>query len=408
MPRLTGKNITLISLNFYPEQTAIGLYSTQWAQFLETQGASVTVITAFPYYPQWKINESYKKEKSYYEEQLGTIRILRYKQYTPAQPSFLKRVAHIIDFTLGSRRNFKKIEKCDIVLSVIPFTSSAWLGNTLSRKRNAKHWIHIQDFEFDAAFQSGLTTSGQKDNGFMYSQFMKLERSILNKANCVSTISHNMISKLASKTVTDSYYLPNWVETSKIEELKKHPFLMNTKFKILYSGNIGDKQDWKFFLNVISKLDKDLFEVIIVGDGSKKQWLEQQLENYYPEIEIKAPVPFTELNSLLISADVHILFQKPAVLDTVMPSKVLGMMASQKPSIVTGHPDAEVGVVLNTSRGGYYITQNKAELIREVLDELRTHKEKSQEMGVRARTYVLENYAKTPILEAFCDQLSQW
>lgn len=404
MPKLTGKNITLISLNFHPEQTAIGLYSTQWAQFLEAQGANVTVITAFPYYPQWKINESYTDKGSYYEEQLGTIRILRYKQYTPAQPSFLKRVAHIIDFTLGSRRNFKKIQKCDIVLSVIPFTSSAWLGNTLSRKRNAKHWIHIQDFEFDAAFQSGLTTSKNQDKSVIHTQLMKLERHILNKADRVSTISHNMMDKLALKTSTNRYYLPNWIEVNEVSQIEQHPFLTSKKFKIVYSGNIGDKQDWSFFLDVISKLDKTLFEVIIVGDGSKRKWLEEKLFSF-PEITIHKPVPFKELRSLLGSADVHILFQKTTVLDTVMPSKVLGMMASQKPSIVTGHPEAEIGVVLNNSKGGYYIVKNDVENVLTALKELYDNSQTSQIMGKQARLYVLEKYAKTPILEAFCEEL---
>ena len=77
MPKLSGKNITLISLNFYPEQTAIGLYSTQWARYLESQGAIVTVITAFPYYPQWKIQDNYQGKGPYLEESIDNIKVLR-------------------------------------------------------------------------------------------------------------------------------------------------------------------------------------------------------------------------------------------------------------------------------------------------------------------------------------------
>jgi len=403
---LEGKHITLISLNFYPEQTAIGLYSTQWAQYLEAQGAKVTVITAFPYYPQWKINPEYKSKKTYYEEHLGSIRVLRYKQYTPASPNFLKRIIHIIDFTLGTRQNFRKIKQCDTVISVIPFTSSAWLGNMLSRKRNAKHWIHIQDFEFDAAFQSGLTTANRDGKGFVHTQLMKLERRILNKADRVSTISHNMMAKLTLKTNTISYYLPNWVETNTLQKTATHPFLNSKKCKILYSGNIGDKQDWSFFLDVLAQLDFNIFEVVIVGDGSKKVWLEEQLKSYR-NVTIQPPVPFEELGSLLTSTDVHILFQKTSVLDTVMPSKVLGMMASEKPSIVTGHPEAEVGAVLNNSEGGYYINHNDVQPILEALNALKENKEMAQQMGKQARAYVIENYAKQPILDGFCKELTE-
>lgn len=340
------------------------------------------------------------------QETLGAIRILRYKQYIPAQPSFLKRVVHIIDFTLGVRGNLKKIAQCDIVISVIPFTSSALLGNMLSRKHKAKHWIHIQDFEFDAAFQSGLTNSRKQGKGPLYRQLMRLERGILNKAHRISTISHNMMTQLASKTTTATYYLPNWVSAKEASFKEKHPLLQSKKFKLLYSGNIGDKQDWTFFLEVIKKLDTKVFEIVIVGDGSKKQWLEDQMAGAF-ETTIYPPVPYEELTSLLHSADAHILFQKTSVLDTVMPSKVLGMMASGKPSIVTGHPEAEVGAVLKDSGGGYYISQNNSDQVTAALHRLLEDKEKSLQMGKKARTYVLEKYAKAPILDAFSSELSQ-
>ncbi len=404
MPSLKGKHITLISLNFFPEQTAIGLYSTQMAQYLNSQGAIVTVITAYPYYPQWEIYESYRNKGSRLEEEWGGMRILRYKQYTPSKPSFIKRIFHIIDFTLGSWHNLKKVTDCDIVISVIPFTSSAWLGNKLSRKHKAKHWIHIQDFEFDAAFQSGLTSSDSKNKGFVYSQLMKLERSVLDGADKVSTISHKMLEKLRSKTTTLTYYLPNWIEASQIQEVSSHPFLASEKFKILYSGNIGAKQDWNFFLEVIAQLDLNLFEVVIVGDGAQKDWLQKQLR-IFKNIKIHPPVPFSELTSLLISADVHILFQKTAILDTVMPSKVLGMMASEKPSIVTGHPDAEVGNVLNDSKGGFYVAENNVQRVLDYLNKLRMDNQYSVEMGKYARKYVVNKYEKGAILATFSSEL---
>ena len=405
MHKLQGKNITLISLNFYPEQTAIGLYSTQLAQFLEEQGAHVTVITAYPYYPEWKIHKEYINKESFMEERLGNLRIIRYKQYTPDTPSFLKRVFHIIDFTLGTWRNIKKVTTCDTVISVIPFTSSSWLGNKLSRKHNAKHWIHIQDFEFDAAFQSGLA-SGKNRRSFLYNRLMKLETSILNKADRVSTISHNMMAKLKTKTTTPPYYLPNWVEAGELHNEPEHPYLNASKFTILYSGNIGEKQDWDFFIEVVARLDLTIYDIVIVGDGSKKQWLEQNLKGnegvrFYPL------VPFSELRSLLVSTDVHILFQKTEILDTVMPSKVLGMMASGKPSIVTGHSEAEVGDVLNSCEGGYYVTENNVETIIQGFEKLRTNPKASKTMGEKARKHVLETYAKKGILEAFCKELDQ-
>jgi colanic acid biosynthesis glycosyl transferase WcaI len=405
---LNGKHITLIGLNFFPEDTAIGLYSTQLANFLKEKGAAVTVVTAFPYYPQWEIAEDYKKKKRFLKEAYNGMTVYRYKQYTPAKPTFLKRVFHIIDFTMGSYRNMRKIKKCDYVISIVPFTSSAFLGNMLKRRLKAKHWIHIQDFEFDAAFQSGLVQTNGKNKGIIHRFLMGLERRILSRADRTSTISKMMLQRLSEKTTTPTYYLPNWIEANEINPAisGQHPFLKTSKFKILYSGNIGDKQDWDFFIEVIDKLDTERFEVIVVGDGSKRAWLEAKILGRHG-IMLYPPIAYEDLSSLLCSADVHLLFQKTDILDTVMPSKILGMMASARPSIITGHPRSEVAHVVKESRGGYYHSERDADFVIKCFNELAYEKAKAAEMGNSARAFVTEHFSKDYILSQFVETLSQ-
>ena len=47
----------------------------------------------------------------------------------------------------------------------------------------------------------------------------------------------------------------------------------SNKISLLYSGNIGDKQDWNSFIEFCNDLDKNRYDVIIVGDGAKKNWV---------------------------------------------------------------------------------------------------------------------------------------
>ena len=401
-------HITLIGLNFYPESTAIGLYSTQLAQYLEAHDIQLDVITAFPYYPQWKIASAYQDKSSYLEEKLGTINVYRYKQYVPENPTFFKRILHILSFTWGSFWNLWKIKKCDVVISIVPFTSATLLGYIQKRRFKAKSWIHIQDFEFDAAFQSGLTKSGEQKGGMVYRFLMWIEKSLFSKADKVSTISHTMIEKLKKKTTAPTYFLPNWIDEKQMDPAfaKAHPYLTSQKFKILYSGNIGDKQDWDFFLKFAEAIDDKRFEIIIVGDGSKRVWLEEAIKSY-SNTTLYPPVPYEELSDLLCSADVHILFQKPEVVDTVMPSKILGMMASAKPSIITGHAQSEVATSMAQSQGGYYSSEKEVNTVISQLETLGNSPEVSKEMGTKAREYVVSNFAKNQILASFLKELSQ-
>ena len=388
------KDITFISLNYAPEDSAIGLYSSQWVEFLESNGHNVTVVTAFPYYPQWEVYKDYKTKPLFYKESIGQTTILRYKQYVPKAPTFFKRIVHLIDFTIGSFINLFKIKNCDLVIAVVPFTSSAFLGWIQKKRFNAKLWVHIQDFEFDAALQTGVS----KKTNALFSILFKIESWILNRASVTSTISHSMLDKLSQKTKSSTFYLPNWIDQNTIDPLTAipHNYTKLKKITLLYSGNIGDKQDWDSFIEFCNDLDKSRYDVIIVGDGAKKDWVLENTLNlsnvtYYP------PVPYNELSDLLCSTDIHLLFQKPDLLDTVMPSKVLGMMASAKPSIIIGHKDSEINSTFKTTDAGLFFDHYSKEVIKQ-LDQLTSEDTRMKNMGSNSRAYVLNHFSKEMIL----------
>ncbi len=401
---MQGKHITFIGLNYAPEDTAIGLYSTQMVEALIETGANVNVVTAFPYYPQWKIAQDYQNKPNYLQEDHKGAKLYRYKQYVPEQPTFLKRVIHILSFTKGSFFNLRKIKHTDLVISIIPFTSSAWLGNYHAKRHRAKNWIHIQDFEFDAAMQSGLSNGGKK---FIFKFLFSLERRILNKANVISTISHNMISKLQSKTAQPTYYLPNWIDENQVnpETSTQHKYLKSNKFKLLYSGNVGDKQDWDYFSAFAKALPQQSYEIIIVGAGAKYQHLKETVNQ--ENIHFYDPVPFEELSDLLCSADAHFLFQKTEVLDTVMPSKLLGMMASEKPSLVLGNDSSEVKRVMQNANAGFYFSIPDVQLAIQQLEAWRADKDLRNKIGTYARNYVVKHFSRKEILNKWIAELSQ-
>jgi len=399
---LKQKHITFIGLNYAPEDTAIGLYSTQWVSFLKENGFNVTVITAFPYYPQWKIEPSYKKKPTFYYERLNGIDVYRYKQYVPKNPTFLKRIIHILDFTFGSFRNLYKIKECDVIIAVVPFTSAVLLGWVQKKRfKNSKLWMHIQDFEFDAALQTGM---GKKKN-IVFSLLFKLEKWLFSKSDIASTISQSMLKRLSEKTPSKQFFLPNWIDENQInpDNAQTHTYLTSDKIKILYSGNIGDKQDWNTFVKFCNDLDTNIYEVIVVGDGSKKEWLTEQIKSF-TNITYYKPVPYEELSDLLCSADIHILFQKSEVVDTVMPSKVLGMMASAKPSILIGNKESEVKTILEISKGGFYYSKYSGRLIDD-MNKLIKNNDLCITMGENARRYVIENFSKNTILSNMVDKL---
>jgi colanic acid biosynthesis glycosyl transferase WcaI len=387
--------ITFIGLNFAPEDSAIGLYSSEWVNQLESDGHNVTVVTGFPYYPQWSVFKQYKNKPRFLQEYIGGTKILRYRQYVPKAPTFFKRIVHIIDFTVGSLFNLFKIKKCDLVIAVVPFTTSAFLGWIQKKRFNSKFWIHIQDFELDAALQS----KKESKVGPAFSLMFRLESWLFRKPDIVSTISHSMIDTLRKKSNSSSFYLPNWVNPDAINPATAnfHRYINSSKIVLLYSGNIGEKQDWNSFVEFCNDINQNNYEIIIVGDGSKKNWLLDRTV-HLPNIKHYPPVPYSELSDLLCSVDIHLLFQKPDFLDLVMPSKVLGMMASAKPSLIIGHRESEINSVFKSNNIGLYFDRYSKEVVIE-LDKISKQNSQMKEMGENARVYVIKNFSKDRILK---------
>jgi colanic acid biosynthesis glycosyl transferase WcaI len=217
-----------------------------------------------------------------------------------------------------------------------------------------------------------------------------------------------MLEKAKQKIEKELFYFPNWIDENFIdpEKAKIHPYLKSNKFKILYSGNIGAKQDWDFFLKVIEKVknNKEL-EFIIVGDGAKKEWLVEQIKKY-ENVKYFPPVPYKELPDLLCSADLHILFQKTDVIDTVMPSKLLGMMASAKPSLITGNKKSEVFKIINSSKAGVFF-DNNVDLVSSFIKTLLNNEKRKQDYGKNAREYVIKYFSRKKVLNKFKEKINE-
>lgn len=405
------KDITFITVNYAPEDTAIGLYTSQLAEFLVTKGYNVSVLTGFPYYPMWKVHASYLDKPNYFTEVINGVTIHRSRFYVPENRNFFYRALHILSFNYNNFFNLKNIKKADLIFCNIPFTTNVMLGLMLKRRlKNAVLWTSIKDFEFDAAFESGLLTENFASKIFK-KMLYKIERSLFMKSDIISSISYKMVDRIKMKAPeTNPLFYPDWVDVDFIDpaHYKQHPYIPTDKFTVLYSGNIGAKQNWDIYIELAKKLRVyDDIAFVLVGEGAYKTELLQRLEkeNLMEFITYHEPIPYEDLADLLCSADLHVLFQKSEVIDSVMPSKILGMMSSAKPSVITGDMRSEVAKHINLSQGwGYYTNEDTEKIFQEIL-MLKGDRALQAALGQKARTYMMENFSKDMILNSFIEKI---
>ena len=104
--------IVIYGINYSPELTGIGKYSGEMAEWLASRGHEVRVVTAPPYYPQWRIREGFsniwsKEEKSYTDLTFNNgsgVLVYRCPLWVPEQPSGFKRLLHLASFAFSHHR----------------------------------------------------------------------------------------------------------------------------------------------------------------------------------------------------------------------------------------------------------------------------------------------------------------
>lgn len=394
---MENKRILLIGGNFSPEPTGIGKYNGEMINWLAANGYDCTVITTFPYYPHWKIQNDYKKDSSWYKKEnirtegKGSVTVFRCPHYVPENPSGLRRILSDATFFLSAFFRLLPLlftRKYAIVMTVVPAFHIGLLGLLYKKIKGATFLYHIQDLQIEAAEQLNMIESKTVLN-LLY----RTERLILNGADLVSTISEGMLKKVQRKTRRTVGLFPNWVDTNQFypiaekELLKKeYGFAADDKV-VLYSGAIGEKQGLEAIIHAAKALQHhhDL-KFVICGSGPYKQKLEDLTgELNLSNVRFLPLQPFEKLNRFLNMADVHLVLQKADAADLVMPSKLTTILAIGGMVIATAKEGTSLSDVVTGHNMGLVIEPGEQALLNaSILQALGEDNEVRKE---NARTY---------------------
>ncbi len=364
---MAQKRILLIGGNFYPELTGIGKYNGEMIDWLAGQGNICTVITTYPYYPEWTIkppyhSKSYWFSKEFKETSFGTanpIKIYRCPHFVPANPSGLTRILSDISFFVSSTVMvftllFKK--RYDYIITVSPPFLTGILAIIYKKIKRAKFFYHVQDLQIDAAADLQMIKSR-----ILIRILFRIERFIMRQADMISSISEGMIARIKQKSgkAVVSFF-PNWVDTALFYPLVEKYMLKEafgfeaTDRVILYSGAIGEKQGLEAILHAADTLRNiENLKFIICGSGPYRKKLEDLKESLQTQNVYFLPLqPAEKLNKFLNMADVHLVIQKTNASDLVMPSKLTAILSVGGLAVITAPALSSLFKVVDTYQIG--------------------------------------------------------
>jgi len=343
--------ILLYGINYSPELTGIGKYSGEMARWLAAQGHEVRVVTAPPYYPDWKVWQGFSSW-SFDKRQEDGVTVIRCPLYVPPKPSALKRMLHLASFSLSSSLAVlaQLSWKPELVILVVPTLFCAPQALLLAKLSGARSVLHIQDYEVDALFGLGIAKGGALKR-FAFAA----ERAILRAFDRVSTISGGMLQRARQKGVEPERlrFFPNWSETARFQDVPRSSVLLSRlgvdpgKRVLLYSGNIGEKQGLESVVETAERLQghSDLV-FLIVGEGAGKARLVEMVARKGLSNVVFAPLqPYEDLPALLASVDCHLVIQKRGAADAVLPSKLTNILAVGGNAVITADPDTSLGLL---------------------------------------------------------------
>jgi len=402
--------LAIIGLNYAPEQIGIGAFTGGMARGLASRGLIVDAIVGKPYYPQWRTWDGYRSGGWGRSEEDG-VTVIRCPHYVPERPSGLKRIAHLASFALSAlppaiSLAVSRQRRPGVVICIAPALLSvptAWLTARLS---GARLWIHVQDFEVEAAFATGLVDS----TGLLARVARTIENGVLRLADVVSTISPQMCARLRDKGIAPERVreVRNWANAPAPDPSGGAAYREDWSLKgrkiALYSGNIANKQGIEIVVEAARLLaHRPDLHFVICGEGPNRERLRALAEGL-DNISFHDLQPAERMGELLSLAYLHLLPQIAGAADLVLPSKLANMLFSGRPVVATAEPGT--GLHAEVKGCGLTTPPGDAPAFAAAIADLVDHPEEAERLGRHARTRGLERWAQDAVLDRLAAEIS--
>jgi colanic acid biosynthesis glycosyl transferase WcaI len=404
--------VRFLCTNYTPEKNGMAPFATGLCERFAKQGHEVTAIVAFPYYPAWRVWDGYRGRLSQ-TEHINNVKVCRTWHFVPKRPSgLLQRLAHDLTFSLsvllsGLSGGF------DVICCVCPPPTVALTAYLLAKVRRKPYIIILTDLASDAAMATGILKDGlavrmaRAIEGFGYRQ-----------ADRVVCICDGFVEKLTERGIAPDRLklIPLWGDTEKVypvaaaTEFRQANEITEHQFLIMHTGNMGKKQD---LMNVVraAELSKDREDVVwlLVGQGEERGALEDAIrQRHLRNIRLLPLQPEDSLAEMYSAADILLLNQKAAVVESVIPSKLLTYMAAGRPVLAAVSNKSETARYIERAKCGRIIHSEDPMALLEAALSLRADGALREKLGSNGRAYVLEHFTKDKVLREYELLLSRY
>lgn len=391
------KHILVVSQYFHPEYFRINDMCCEWVK----RGYKVTVLTGIPNYPKGKFYRGYGWFKKNRENWKG-IEIIRIPLFA-RRNNVISMVLNYLSFVFSGFlwQKFTKT-KADLVFTfeVSPMTQ-ALIGVKYSKRNKIPHYLYVQDlWPENVEMITGIHSP------LIIKPLNKMVDYIYKNCDKIFATSESFVKEIQKRTPGKEDNVVFWPQYAEdfyvpLQKAFTQEIPDDGKFKIAFTGNIGQAQGLDLLPKVAKRLKKEKrtdISFVIVGDGRHKDKLirdirRNDVSEWFCLIDRQ---PAERIAELLAACDAaFVSFAPNPLFEKTIPAKLQSYMACGMPILAAA--SGETKRLIEESGCGICCGLGDVQGLTEGIKEMLVSDLSS--MSKNSRKYFDENFRKDRLMD---------
>ena len=399
--------LSIITEFFPPDYAATGQLIEELVKQLEKQGVKIRVFTGQPGY-------AFTNDQAPALEQLGNINIQRSRSTQVWSGRIRGKAINGILFTLRSFLHIiKNVQGNDVVLltSAPPFLSIAgYLGHLLL---GFPYVCLMYDIYPDIAIALGVVNK----NHWLAKFWWTINRKIWQKSKGIIVLSPTMKERvveicpqIADKvSVIQSWGDPDFIlPIAKKDNWFAKEHNLDSKFTVLYSGNMGRCHDMDTILATAQQLKNEPIQFVFIGGGPKRESFMENVNRL--GLKNFLFLPYQDKNVLpysLTACDLSLVSIEAGLESLITPSKLYPALAAGRPIGAICPKNSYLRQLVADGGFGASVDNGDSNSLSMFILKLKSDRQLAEKMGNASRQYLQSHFTLEIIAKQYIKALEQ-
>lgn len=395
--------ILLLNLYYPPDTSATAKIAATVAEALSARH-DVTVLCGRPSY-----DPSERRAWRLWQAELtGRTRVVRVGSTDYPRFQMNRRVLNYLSY-VALAIPYSLLVSCDVVVAMTDPPFGGIVGAIVAMLKSKPYVYNIRDLYPDMAVGGAIVEPGPLSR-----VWEKLHRWALRRAKRIIVLGEDMRSRIERKGVDRSriavvrdgadVHGPDApapiVDAEVIRTIRGED-----QFVLLHAGNLGFYGAWETLVKAMRILDGAGVGLVFVGDGAQRSELEA-LARGAGNIRFLPFFSASKIPAVFAAPDVHLITIKRGLEGVVVPSKMYGILAAEKPILAVTPPETDAATL--GTKLGFALTADpdSPQEVAAAIRSLAADRRKLESMGRAARD-AAPGYDRVRELQKFVQRVEE-